>query len=151
MSVAEALVSYFEDAQLDFHPVTRDGTVYRVPFSGASGTWDVLAEVREDQDQILFYALCPERAEGDSATRVMELLTRLNYGMVLGNFELDLDDGEIRFKTAAVGPEPTPAYLSDVLMANVTVMDACLPAIQSVIAGTRTPLEAMAALEGEAD
>ncbi len=29
-----------------------------------------------------------------------ELFTRANYGLPLGNFELDMDDGEIRFKTS---------------------------------------------------
>jgi len=31
---------------------------------------------------------------------VNEFLTRANYGLNIGNFEMDFQDGEIRFKTA---------------------------------------------------
>lgn len=36
----------------------------------------------------------------DEATRMMamEFITRANYGTRIGNFELDADDGEIRYK-----------------------------------------------------
>ena len=38
--------------------------------------------------------------KADEATRVMamEFITRANYGTRIGNFELDMNDGEIRYK-----------------------------------------------------
>lgn len=43
-------------------------------------------------------AISPVSADEDSMEEVMRYLAMANYGMINGNFELDVRDGEIRFK-----------------------------------------------------
>lgn len=43
--------------------------------------------------------VCPAmRAEESSRNAVMEFITRANYGVRNGNFEMDIRDGEVRYK-----------------------------------------------------
>jgi len=44
------------------------------------------------------YAVCKLNADEDSRDEVMKYLARANSGLPCGNFELDLKDGEVRFK-----------------------------------------------------
>lgn len=52
-----------------------------------------------DNNAFTAYAICKLRADEDVRTEVMEYITRANYGLKIGNFEMDCSDGEIRYKT----------------------------------------------------
>ena len=45
------------------------------------------------------YAIAPINADEQTRPTVMEYITRANYGVRNGNFEMDLRDGEIRYKS----------------------------------------------------
>jgi hypothetical protein len=81
---------------------------------------------------------------------VAELLTRLNFGLTIGNFELDFDDGEVRYRSSVdvEGTELTSELIKPLAAAAVLNMDYYLPGIRAVATGDATPLEAFAALEG---
>lgn len=49
---------------------------------------------------IVGYGIVDTKADDDCMAQVCEYLTRANYGLTLGNFELDHRDGEIRYKVA---------------------------------------------------
>lgn len=79
-----------------------------------------------------------------------EYLTRANYGLVLGNFEMDFRDGEVRYKTSidVEGAEIVPGLIRNLVYANVITMDRYLPGLLSVIYGNLTPHEAITQVEG---
>ena len=58
---------------------------------------DVFIDVKDNG--ILVYAVCPINASEDVRPVVAEYLTRANYGMKCGNFEMDYSDGEVRYKS----------------------------------------------------
>jgi hypothetical protein len=121
----------------------------RLGFAGTSGNWTCYAQTREAQRQMVFYSICPLRVPDGKRLLMAEFLTRANYGLILGNFELDLDDGEIRYKTSLdiEDSELSPALLSHVVYANVSAMDRYLPGIIAVVAGSQTPLGAVTAID----
>ncbi len=121
-------------------------------FQGENGQWTCYAQAREEQAQLLFYAVCPVKAPEDKRMAVAELLTRANYGLFIGNFEQDMTDGEIRYKTSidVEGDRLTPALVKPLVYANVLMMDRYLPGIMSVIYGNAAPAEAVAKTEGTA-
>lgn len=52
-------------------------------------------------DEYLVYAISPLGADEEDArmmANMAEFICRANYGLKMGNFELDFDDGEVRFK-----------------------------------------------------
>lgn len=64
-------------------------------------------------DSIIVYAICPINASEDVRPVVAEYITRANYGLKCGNFEMDYSDGEIRYKTHLRCSEDVPC-LADV-------------------------------------
>lgn len=53
------------------------------------------------RDSYTVYAVSPIGADSDDKNAIREMavfLSRANYGLRIGNFELDCNDGEIRFK-----------------------------------------------------
>ena len=49
-------------------------------------------------DRMVFYVYHPIQILYSARMAVMELVTRLNYGLSWGCFELDMGDGELRFR-----------------------------------------------------
>jgi hypothetical protein len=146
--IFEAVLHFFEDdrwdvAQLDGEPVLS------MNVAGQNGQWRCVAKSREEQKQFIFYSVCGTSAPEHRRQAVAEFVTRANSGMVIGNFELDFNDGEIRYKTSMIfeGVPLAPALIKNLVYANVLMMDRYLPAITQVIEGTASPQAAVASLE----
>ncbi len=61
---------------------------------------DVIVDVK--MDKFVTYAICPLYADienEEQMARAAEFFCRVNYGLMNGNFELDFNDGEIRYKS----------------------------------------------------
>lgn len=121
----------------------------RTLVQGRSGTWSCFVRTREHEGQITVHSICPRMAPDATRAAVAEFLTRVNFGLIIGNFELDLDDGEIRYKTSIdVEGEPlTLTQLRKLMDYNAHAMNAHLPLLEDVMDATATPLEAMARLD----
>ncbi len=146
---AYAAVGEFME-QDGWHPQAMEETyVHRAYFMGANGQVDCYAQVRIDLEQFLFYVVMPVRAPEQVRPAVAEFLTRANYGLRIGNFELDFDDGEIRYKSSIdfEGEELTPGLIRNTMYPGVQTMDRYMPGILSVVYGGKTPEEAIAAIE----
>jgi hypothetical protein len=121
----------------------------RSHFTGSHGTWICYAHYRPEAGQYLFYSVAPQRVPEVLRPAAAEYLTRANWGLVIGNFELDYSDGEVRFKTSIqLDSAPlTATLLRPLIFGNVAVMDKYLPGLQAVIALAQTPAGAIAAIE----
>ncbi len=78
-----------------------------------------------------------------------ESLTRINYGLILGNFEMDYADGEVRFKTSmdVEDSELTPELIKPVVFANLGMMDRYWPTLTALVEGRLEPQAALALVE----
>ncbi|HEX4107979.1 MAG TPA: YbjN domain-containing protein [Solirubrobacteraceae bacterium] len=105
---------------------------------GANGDWMMVTQVYGEPRAVAVYAVPHDRVPPQRRQAMALLLCRLNSELVLGNFELDLDDGELRFKTTLeIGDDaPTTAQLEQVIALNLTTTDRYLPTIEAVVAGT---------------
>jgi hypothetical protein len=145
--IHDTLVAYVEARDW---PHQVDAATDRVSFPGfgANGRWTVHALARESDHQVLVHSVVDEDVTPELRTPLALFLTRANFGLVLGNFELDLDDGELRYKTSidVEGAELTEALLDHVVLANVATTDHYLPGIRAVLAGA-DPAAAVAEVE----
>jgi hypothetical protein len=105
--------------------------------SGSEGRWDFYAQVVEDKELVLLYSISPQRVPVERRLDVSEFLTRANYGLADGNFELDFDDGEVRFKTVlhVEGDELDDLLVKRIVRSNGAALETYLPTIGSIIAG----------------
>ncbi|MEL7052307.1 MAG: YbjN domain-containing protein [Cyanobacteria bacterium J06588_5] len=74
-----------------------------------------------------------------------QFITRANYGLILGNFELDYTDGEIRYKTSldVESDRLTPALTKNLISTNVTTMDQYLPGLLAFLEQQTPPGQAI--------
>jgi hypothetical protein len=116
----------------------RGAPVLLSELSGILGRWKFYAQVVEEHDLILLYSVCPFRVPEKRRSEVSEFLTRANYGLVAGNFELDFADGEVRYKTALQRHVDglDAATLKRAVRANGIAMETYLPGVGAVITGT---------------
>ena len=50
-------------------------------------------------ENVTCYHIAPVKAPVEQRAAVSEFITRANYGLTKGNFEMDFNDGELRYKT----------------------------------------------------
>jgi hypothetical protein len=143
----EALQTYFRVVGWPFI-VDPDDTVLQLEHAGQQGKWLCYAHAREAQQQLAFYSIYPDLIPSEQRSAVAEVLTRANYGLIIGNFELDLGDGEVRYKTSVdvEGTRLTIPLIRQVVNLNVATMDRYWPAIQDALAGV-APAEALRRVE----
>jgi hypothetical protein len=119
-------------------------------FEGNNGQWKCCAQAREDEQQMVFFSICPRRVESAQRAAMAEFITRANYGIVIGNFELDYSDGEVRFKTSIDVEDArlTPALIHHLVYANLLMTDRYLPGITAIIEG-QSAQSALELVEGQ--
>jgi hypothetical protein len=81
--------------------------------------------------------------------QVAEYITRANYGLRIGNFEMDYSDGEVRYKSSLdfEGEPLTPKLIKNAMYPAVHTMDLYLPGLLGVMYGNKTPAEAIREIE----
>ncbi|MDY6784813.1 MAG: YbjN domain-containing protein [Cyanobacteriota bacterium] len=146
--ILQAILSFFTEDDWSFQKITSEPAV-RLAFEGENGKWNCYAKAREEQQQMVFYSLCPVVVPSDKRRAAAELIARANYGLIVGNFELDFKDGEIRYKTSidVEGESLNSNLIKPLVYANVMMMDEYLPAIEAVVEGKLSPEEAISSLE----
>jgi len=145
--IYQAMLNFFSEEDWEFTKL-QGKLILRLAFQGKNGQWNCFALANEDQHRFVFYSICPLEIPFTTRITIAEFLTRSNYGMEIGNFEFDLDSGEIRFKTSLDVTEDriTPALIKQLVYTNVLTIDQYLPGIQAVLDGV-TPADAIRVIE----
>ena len=127
----------------------ENAPILHMTYNGKNGKWTCNAKVHEEQQIFFFYSVCPVNVPENKRILLAEFLTRANYGLKVGNFEMDFSDGEIQYKTSidVENDRLSNAIIRNLVYANLWIMDHYLPGILSVIYGDVTPVEAIQKLE----
>jgi len=147
--IFEAIINFFTEDDWAYTKIQGEPTL-RLAFQGQNGKWTCYAKAREQQQQFVFYSNCPLKVPETKNLAIAEFIARANFGMIIGNFELDFTDGEIRYKTSidVEGANLTFTQIKRLVYANVMMMDQYLPGIMSVIDSDVEPKDAIAQIEG---
>jgi hypothetical protein len=144
----ETLGQFLEED--DWYPQQLEGkTAYRMGFSGKNGQFTCFAQIRVDLEQFLFYAIAPVKVPEELRLAAAEFTTRANYGLRIGNLEMDFNDGEVRYKSSLdfEGETLTPQLIRLAIYPAVQTLDRYLPGLMAVIYGGKTPAEAVVEIE----
>ncbi len=127
---------FFEDAEWEYQ---QDAELPLLALNavGDNGSWYCYVFVQEELGRIAFFSRCRQPTPETARAAMAEFLTRANFGMAIGNFEMDYGDGEVRFKTSIdVSQDRLSAgLLAPLVWINVATMDRYLPGILDVLAG----------------
>jgi len=147
--ILDQVQQFFQQEKWQFSTL-EDESALQTAFTSDQGTWMCFAQAIEDEatQRFFFYSVCPIKAQ-DNKPAVSEFITRANYGLSIGNFELDFSDGEIRFKTSLDITEDGfgLATIERLVYTNVLMMDRYLPGLMVVLSGQTSPQEAIEMIE----
>ncbi len=149
--IMDVVVRFFREDQWNFQQLD-DKPVIRAGYRGERGTWVCFARVDEENQRFLFHSIMGLNIPLQFRPAVVEYLTRVNYGLPIGNFEMDFDTGDVRFKTSVETPERelTVSMVRVLVYANVRNMDHYFPGVLSVVHGGLSPAAALARAETQA-
>lgn len=136
----------------DWDVETISDTVLQTAFRGDNGEWDCLAVVLDSSDHFLFYSIVGKSVPEQVRVQMAFFLHRANHGLNIGNFEFDLSQGEIRFKTSvqANSSQFTHEMFQSLVHHNVLVVDEYFPGIRSIIEDAMSAEAAIMMIESPA-
>lgn len=146
--IFEAVINFFKENNWLFFQMEQEPAL-QMSFQGENGQWMCFVKVREEQEQLIFYSISPVKVPENKRLVMAEFLSRANFGLSIGNFELNFADGQIRYKTsiAAKGNGVNSALIGQLIFANLLTMDEYLPGIMSIIYTELSAVEAIAQIE----
>ena len=106
-----------------------------------SGITKVIISIRENAKTWCLYMQAPSMIPEEHRSRASLFLCRANYGLVIGDMEMDLEDGEIRFKISNHLTESklSPAMVEQAVGLATHSMDKFFPGLMAVVYGGRDP------------
>lgn len=98
------------------------------------------------KEALLMRAVPPIGADEDNLEKVAEFITRANYGMIFGKFEMDYDDGEVSYTFNTLIDDKngvTEDAINDNLDLVLAMMEKYGDGLAAVIMGFSEPVEAV--------
>ncbi len=134
-----------------------DSLGYSMTVQGENGQWACVAQAEEETRIFLFYSVSPIDIVPAKRAAMAEFTARANFNTLVGNFELGLDTGDLRFKTSLTLKEIPDNVLKahgllttlikQVVHINVFMMDQYLPGILAVCNDGVAPKDAISKIE----
>ncbi len=102
----------------------------------------------------LFTTILPMNIPENKREAVSEYLTRVNYVLLLGNFQMDMSDGELSYKSVGVF-EPEQG-LADSIVTRLTyvgfnMFDKYMPGVFAILYGGKSAAEAFDEIDQQED
>ncbi|WP_242457775.1 YbjN domain-containing protein [Pedobacter sp. BS3] len=105
--------------------------------AGTNGSFQCFADLNEDESQFIFSSICGANTPAEKKRKMLELLNAINYKLFFGNFEMNWEDGEIRFRTSISykNLNININFIEELIMTNIITMDKSLPSIMERMFG----------------
>lgn len=136
----------FLEAEGWHHQAFPSLPLIRCSFEGESGQWHCFIRPHKADNQLILYAHFPVEVPDDRRQNAALLLTRINCGLRLGAFELDMNIGQIRFRTGLSFADTTPdhALIRQLFHINHQGMDTHLPILMHLVKSDKSLRELVA-------
>lgn len=148
-SIMSVIKQYFEQDGLTYRQV--DERMLQAGFQGKHLSYQMMVFSHEQQHRAVFYAVVPLRVPQEQRLVVAEYLCRVNFSVMIGNFELDIERGDVRYKTSVdvEGGELTVGMVKTLLHINLSTADKYVRGLIGILYRELTPAQAIAELEGD--
>lgn len=143
------VVNFFKKEEWPYSSVEGQ-LALRMNYRGRNGRLTCSFEFLDDRNYLLFYSFHPVNVPEHKRLAVAEFLTRANYRIIFGNFEMDFIYGEVSYRTSlnVEGINLEFAQISRLVYTNVATMDKYVPGIMQIIYSDVSAAEAIAQIEG---
>lgn len=143
-SAIESFTEFFNKQGWSFNQAS-DKPVIHTGFTGDNGRWNCVAIAGPQDEHLLFLSLLPCKATPARRAACAEMLTRINYGLTHGCFEMDFEDGEIRYRTSVplASEDVSPELVEHLVFSNLCTVDRFFGAIMKVLYANAAPKTAL--------
>jgi hypothetical protein len=141
----QAVIDYFEEKDFNYSSYPEEQRV-TLRMSGKNANFRFCARITHDGDYLQVTAYYPFFVREEKLRlSVAELLTRANYNMPLGKFEMDMKDGEVLFHlTHLIEGSTLPSEVVERhFMTAFFTIDRYFPALMQHIHAGYTPEDAV--------
>lgn len=122
-SMADIVQQFFLEQRWPYETLSED--LYRIQVRGSEAEWLCLVKLDEEREFCLVYSVLPEPVPVEKRADMAMFLVATNYDIGVGSFEMDPEDGEIRFRTSidVEGDRLSKALFERLASMNITMMD----------------------------
>jgi hypothetical protein len=146
----EKLIQHLDGRDVRYQANDDRGSIC-ADFRCEVGTYRVIAMVDQDGSLFQVFGYAPLRVPEGARPAIAQTIVRANYGMRVGKFEMDFDDGELRFQASQILTEEglDDEVIDRMMATTMSMLDLYLPAVLSVIYGNELPEDAIRFVENE--
>lgn len=128
---------------------TEPGTAIRLQVEMENSDFTCYAIIDSESKTFRFYSVSPVKIPQHKYSQMAEFITRANYGLILGNFEMDFRDGETRYKTSIFVGDSELDYpvIKRMIYSNLVTLDDYFPSIMKIVYGNISAEEAIKEIE----
>ncbi len=131
------------------HETNEERDILCAHFALQNGECRCMAAVNENDDLLQVFMIFPVVVPPQKRGAVAELCLRTSCELKLGNFDLDFNDGELRFRISVLYPkgELSDDVIQFVMDTILLMTDVHFQAFMTVIYGARSPHEVLRQVE----
>lgn len=150
-TIAETVRAFMEETEWHCKGPEDDHVIALVP--GEHGQWKLHASWNGDGRTFICRSVVAFDVPADRIAAAAEYITRANFGLTFGNFEMDCDDGTVLFRTSVPLEENGLPYamVKHIIYGNCSLLDRYLPGLMAVAFGDVPPEEAIRRIEDDED
>lgn len=146
--ILDVVASFLDQEEFDYRRHDEKGLV-RTGITSDSNSYEIFLLGNDDRLSVVVRqgTKVPEKQRRS----VAELFSRINFKMKYGHFDLDFDDGEVRYDIT-IPVETTGVSIQTVKLVFHSALSAMhhhFPALMAVAFGAQSPEQALAALEAD--
>ncbi|MGI5884250.1 MAG: YbjN domain-containing protein [Candidatus Spyradocola sp.] len=141
-SLQDCTRAYLEESGCRCRREKEGGSLYTFAAKGTNGVYSVLVFAREPF--LICVAGLRQTIPDERRLEAAEYLHRINYGLLLGNFEMDYDEGEVRFRTSLMAEGPVSHEVLDrYIQMPAAMLDRYAPGLAAIVSDGEIAQEAL--------
>ena len=144
----EKLIQHLDERDVRYL-TSDDNRSICADFRAEVGTYRIIATVDPENGLFQVFGYAPVRVPEGARPSIAETIVRANYNLRIGKFEMDYDEGDLRFQAIQILTEDSleDAIIDRLIGTTMGMLDGYLPAILSVIYGNELPKDAVRCVE----
>lgn len=106
-------------------------------------------ELDLNREEIIFYIAIPIRVSIEHRSEIAEYIIRANQGLRIGNFEMDYDEGKLKYKTSLYfkGEILTLGFIRNTFFPAIKTVEQYSPGLALIIRQNQTAKQAIQQIE----
>ena len=144
-ALTDIVKGYFEANEWEYEQNPDHDGMFIAGVETDSGDFEVLVVAEEADKQLTCFCICPDEVPEDRRNDVAEYIIRVNNNLMMGVFDMDFDDGDVRVRSSInfADMQPTTDAVALLLHGAISSADVYYPGLQAVIDGEATPEDAL--------